>query len=116
MAAWANISSLWSSWSAQVSGSKELAEIVARGNQTREGLEPAERLRYDAYVMSYVESLESTYQLGRLAEVDDEELCFVWRDYGILVTDARTARGIRGATIPPDLPLGVDSGRRRRKR
>jgi len=40
-----------------------------------------------------------------LALADRYQLCFVFRDYGLLVTDPHQAKYLNGATIPPDIPL-----------
>jgi hypothetical protein len=43
--------------------------------------------------------------LTALAEVTGSEICFVFRDYGVLVTSTREARMIPGAVIPPYVPF-----------
>jgi len=47
----------------------------------------------------------TTLAQALLALTDRYDVAFVFRDYGILVTDPYDAKNIRAATIPEDLPL-----------
>jgi hypothetical protein len=43
------------------------------------------------------------------ALVDQYDVCFLFRDYGILVTNNKRARNISAPAIPGNLPLNADA-------
>jgi hypothetical protein len=49
----------WNQWSDMIASSPDLAEVVAKGNQSIASLTEAESLRYGAYVQAFFDNVES---------------------------------------------------------
>jgi hypothetical protein len=49
----------WNDWSSMLAGSGELADIVARVNQSDDALTEGEMLRFGAYAQSFFDNVES---------------------------------------------------------
>ena len=49
----------WNHWSDMLASSGDLADVVAKGNESYSNLTASERLRYGAYVQSFFDNVES---------------------------------------------------------
>jgi hypothetical protein len=49
----------WNYWSQMIATSTDLADIVSKGNKSYDDLSESESLRYDAYVQSFFDNVDS---------------------------------------------------------
>jgi hypothetical protein len=62
----------WNHWSELLASSPDLAEIVARGNQSYKSLPEADALRYGAYIQTFFDNVESYLTLVRVHGVEKD--------------------------------------------
>lgn len=63
MSALRDTTAQWNQWSEMIATSSDLADIVAKGNESYSRLSTSERLRYGAYVQSFFDNVESYRKL-----------------------------------------------------
>ncbi len=63
IAALRDSTSQWNQWSEMIATSSDLADIVAKGNDSYSSLSTAEALRYGAYVQSFFDNVDSSRSL-----------------------------------------------------
>ena len=63
IAALGDITAQWNFWSSMLANSKDLAQVVAKGNWSYSSLSDPEKLRYGAYVQSFFDIVESNRTL-----------------------------------------------------
>lgn len=62
----------WHKWSEVLASSPELADIVARGNQSYSELSASEAMRYGAYVQMFFDTAESYQSLVKEHQIDKD--------------------------------------------
>ena len=72
VAALSDTTSQWTHWSELLATSPDLAEIVARGNQSFKSLAEVDALRYGAFIQTFFDNVESSLALVQTHKVDKD--------------------------------------------
>lgn len=65
-------------------------------------------ISFSANALTLPQALQAMLDVG-FSDARGYTLCFVFRDYGILVSTPERARKLYGATIPPELPMDASA-------
>jgi hypothetical protein len=88
MSALRDMTAQWNQWSEMIATSSDLADIVAKGNESYSSLSSSEKLRYGAYVQSFFDNVESYRSLVIDYKVD--------KDLDVLIAIVRRRSSIPG--------------------